>query len=404
MRIPFPGRAFVNDRRANVAILFAVTMPMVIGGAGLGVETGYWYFRALRLQSATDTAAYAAAIEARAGSSKSAMATAASAIVAQNGYDATALNLQVVYPYVMPGGGSAVRVLITAPEERFFSKVLSEAPVTITKASIARFETAASACVLALDPSASKAVLVSGSAQLSLTGCNLMANSIASDAVSTQGAGTLKTPCIMSGGGVIMTAGVTLTECKSAMTNLPPVADPFKHVPKPLYSSTCNKSSGATLTPGLYCGGLSLKDEVTLDPGVYVIDGGTLKINANSLIKGSGVTIYLTNDATVDINGSAEVNLAAPTGGDYSGMLFFGDPLNHDGSNKFNGTADSKLTGAIYFPSQAVEYLGNFSGLNGCTQVVANTVEWTGNATVSVDCSAHGMETIPVTTTVQLAG
>src|SRR5215211_5838628 len=145
MRIPFPGRAFVDDRRANVAILFAVTMPMVIGGAGLGVETAYWYFRALRLQSATDAAAYAAGIEARAGSSKATMATAASAVVAQNGYDAAALNLQVIYPYVMPAGGSAVRVVITAPEERFFSKVLSEAPITITKASIARFETAASA-------------------------------------------------------------------------------------------------------------------------------------------------------------------------------------------------------------------------------------------------------------------
>jgi Flp pilus assembly protein TadG len=404
MRIPFRGRAFVEDRRANVAILFAVTMPMVIGGAGLGVETGYWYFRALRLQSATDTAAYAAAIEARAGSSKSAMATAASAIVAQNGYDATALNLQVIYPYVMPGGGSAVQVVVTAPEERFFSKVLSEAPVTITKAAIARFETAASACVLALDPSASKSVLVAGSSQLTLTGCNLMANSIASDAVYSQGDGTLKTPCIMSGGGAVLTAGVTLTECKSAMTNLPPVADPFKSVPKPLYSDTCNKSTGATLKPGLYCGGLSLKDEVTLDPGVYVIDGGTLKINANSIVKGSGVTFYLTNNATVDINGTAQVTLAAPTTGDYSGMLFFGDPVNHDGSNKFNGTPSSKLTGAIYFPSQAVEYLGNFSGLNGCTQVVAKTVEWTGNATVSVDCTAHGMENIPVTTTVQLAG
>ena len=380
------------------------TLPLVIGGAGLGVETGYWYFRALRLQSATDTAAYAAAIEARAGSSKTTMTTAAAAAVAENGYDPAvaepAGDLSLRHPDRQRSGAGGDHLA----RRTILFQVFSEAPVTITKAAIARFDTAASACILALDPSAKKSVLFSGSSKLSLTGCNVMANSVSNDAVFTQGAATLTTPCIMSGGGAVLTAGVTLTSCKSPMTNLPPVADPFKAVSKPLYPDKCSKSTGATLKPGLYCGGLDLKGDVTLEPGVYVVDGGTLKINANALIQGSGVTFYFTNSATVDINGSAEVNLSAPTSGDYSGMLFFGDPLNHDGSNKFNGTAKSLMTGAIYFPSQAVEYLGNFSGLNGCTQVVAKTVEWTGNTSVAVDCSAHGMETIPVTTIVQLAG
>ncbi len=50
-------------------------------------------------------------------------------------------------------------------------------------------------------------------------------------------------------------------------------------------------------------------------------------------------------------------------------------------SNTFNGTASSKLTGTIYFASWIVNYLGNFSGVNGCTQVVAATVRWSGNTT-----------------------
>ncbi len=60
------------------------------------------------------------------------------------------------------------------------------------------------------------------------------------------------------------------------------------------------------------------------------------------------------------------------------------------------------MTGAIYFASQAVEYLGNFSGINGCTQIVGNTVEWTGSTTVQVDCSAYGMRSIPANLVVQL--
>ena len=38
-----------------------------------------------------------------------------------------------------------------------------------------------------------------------------------------------------------------------------------------------------------------------------------------------------------------------------------------------------------------VLYAGNFSGFNGCTQVVASTIEWTGNTNLAVDCSAQGM-------------
>jgi hypothetical protein len=53
------------------------------------------------------------------------------------------------------------------------------------------------------------------------------------------------------------------------------------------------------------------------------------------------------------------------------------------------------LTGAIYFPRQRVNYLGNFSGQNGCTQVVADTIQWSGNSTINQDCSSLGMKDIP---------
>ena len=63
---------------------------------------------------------------------------------------------------------------------------------------------------------------------------------------------------------------------------------------------------------------------------------------------------------------------------------------------------NSQLTGALYFASQAIQFLGNFSGIDGCTQVVGLTVEWTGNADVSKDCTAFGMQAIPATQLVKL--
>jgi len=114
------------------------------------------------------------------------------------------------------------------------------------------------------------------------------------------------------------------------------------------------------------------------------------------------VTIFMAGSSTVSMNGTASVKLSAPTSGTYSGVLFYGDRTGTTAQSTFNGTADSLLTGAIYFPKQQVNYLGNFSGIGGCTQVVADTLQWSGNATVNQDCTSLGMRSIPAAQSVQL--
>ncbi|TIT60241.1 MAG: hypothetical protein E5W60_18970, partial [Mesorhizobium sp.] len=52
----------------NVAVIFAFALPVVVGGAGLGVETSLWYYSSLKLQAVADAAAYAGALEKVAGS------------------------------------------------------------------------------------------------------------------------------------------------------------------------------------------------------------------------------------------------------------------------------------------------------------------------------------------------
>ena len=57
-------------------------------------------------------------------------------------------------------------------------------------------------------------------------------------------------------------------------------------------------------------------------------------------------------------------------------MLLMGDRSGSGGKDILNGDATSLLTCAIYFPRDEVDYLGNFSGVGGCTQVVADTIQW----------------------------
>ncbi|TIU64625.1 MAG: hypothetical protein E5W30_02225, partial [Mesorhizobium sp.] len=156
---------------------------------------------------------------------------------------------------------------------------------------------------------------------------------------------------------------------------------------------------------GTYCSGMDLKGNVALSSGVYVVQGG-FKINANAVITCAapctGVTIFMSGSNTVSMNGNATVNLSAPTSGTYSGVLFYGDRTGTAAQSTFNGTADSLLTGAIYFPRQQVNYLGNFSGNGGCTQVVADTIQWSGSTTIKQDCTSYGMKDIPAAQSVQL--
>jgi hypothetical protein len=57
-----------------------------------------------------------------------------------------------------------------------------------------------------------------------------------------------------------------------------------------------------TLNPGVYCGGMQLNvgpgnsgsANVTLNPGIYYLDGGSLTVNAGTTLTGTGVTLVFT--------------------------------------------------------------------------------------------------------------
>lgn len=398
------------DDEGNIAIVSALVLPLVIGGAGLSVETSYWYFKDLELQGAADSAAFAAGIERRAGADKQTAESAALLAATENGFDPALGDMSVNLPPVsgaFAGQADAVEVHLNAQAERFFSAIFSDKPVALTARAVARFTRAQDACVLALNRTASTAANFAGSAKATFSGCTVMSNSSAGDAINVQGAAELTTDCLVSVGGVSLTTRVSLTDCPGAVTEAPLVGDPFADVPEPQRPLGCksapnNPKTPYTLTPGRYCGGLDIKGEGSLDPGVYYLEGD-FNMASNATLKGKDVTIYLSGSSTVTINGTATVDLQAPTSGTYAGMLFFGDrDTTSTNTSRFNGTADSKLTGAIYMPSQAIEYLGNFSGINGCTQVVADTVKWSGNTTVQVDCESLGLRTIPAYTIVRL--
>ncbi|WP_027165799.1 pilus assembly protein TadG-related protein [Mesorhizobium sp. WSM3224] len=394
-------RRFCEGVGGNVATIFALTLPVVIGGAGLGVETSYWYYSSLKLQAIADAAAYAGALEKIAGSNTTAITAAATTSASSNG-----LGGGIIVVNTPPTSGpnkanKAVEVILNQNLDRMFTSIFTQTKVPERARAVALITDASNACDIALSLTASQALLFSGSTNAKKIGCVDMANSNASDAIKIQGSAAVQTDCLITVGGVVLNNPPTMV-CKAPITHALPAADPYGSLPTPAATGGCKNINGnkttQTIQAGTYCSGMNLNGNVALSSGTYVVQGN-LKINAGAVITCAapctGVTIFMAGSNTVSINGNATVNLSAPTSGTYSGVLFYGDRTGTAAQSTFNGTATSLLTGAIYFPRQQVNYLGNFSGKNGCTQVVADTIQWSGNSTINQDCSSLGMKNIP---------
>jgi len=393
--------------------MFALAMPLVVGAGALGVETNYQYIQQTHLQVAADAAAYVGALDNRASATSSVVTADATAIATSNGWSSTAGTIQVNTP---PTTGpnqvpAATEVVLSQNVPRFFTAYFNKGPMVIHARAVAIYTTAANACILALSKTASQAVNVHGNTTVTLVSCDVMANSIASDAVNIWGSAKLSTDCVVSAGGYANSGGLTLTgpTCPSVVTQAPRAHDPYAGLPTPPTGVSrtlpnMNPNSTTTLLPGYYSGGMgSLQGNVTLSPGVYYVSGGNFDVASNAVVTGTDVTIYLAAGSQVTMNGTSHVTLAAPTSGTYSGILFFGDRAGASSAiNKFDGDSSSSLTGDLYFPTQSVTYQGNYSGIDGCTHVVADTVNWTGSATISVDCTKHGEGGIPARQSIKM--
>lgn len=417
------GSRFAIDQRGAAAMVMALTFPVLVGGAGLAAEAGYWFLTQRRIQHVADLAAHAAGVIHRSGGDATARRQAALGVATASGYDATTDTLTVNLP---PSGGAwagdstAVEVQLVRLQPRLLSRIYSDEPVPIGARAVAAVSGGSTACLLALSTTAPGAVTITGSTDVTFDGCDVASNSTASDSfLMSGGASVLSTGCVNTVGGAVATAGLTLTDCAAIREQTSPTRDPYASVAEPAQTGTCRSSSVGTssgttvITPtdphesGLssmrFCSGLTVRGTVEFAPGLYIISGGTFQINSNALVSGQNVTFFIAEDAELRLNGSATMEFSAPVSGPYSGLLFFGSRTGTGMGHTINGTANSVMSGAIYLPAGDVDYTGNFNETGGgCTQVVASTIVFSGNSTLKVNCQASGTETIPVRETVQL--
>jgi hypothetical protein len=283
--------------------------------------------------------------------------------------------------------------------------------VTMSARAVARVDAseASRACVVALSTTAARAISVTGASTLTLEGCDLASNSNDGDALYVTSNAT--SGCAFSVGGAY-TPGLQLTQCDEVKENAPLVRDPYPHIAEPTFSAIpCEDVKGGgvgkpndetRLTPehphesGVnamrFCGDLDVKGTVTFEDGLYIVQG-TLKLtssNPESQLIGDGVTFYFPDGGEMRLTGTA-LDLAAPATGPFAGLLFFGSRSATTADHRIGGNNNSILTGAVYAPASAITISGNAGAIGGgCTQVIGDTVTFTGNSTLKTFCDDAG--------------
>jgi hypothetical protein len=245
--------------------------------------------------------------------------------------------------------------------------------------------------IFLLDPSASAALNASGNAHITIPG-TLFVDSNSKTAVTASGNAQVTAAGIQVVGGVQRSGNATLSP--SPTTGVAAFADPMAFLSGPStngltnYGSISYSKGAHTLQPGIYSQiNASGNASLTLNPGMYVIEGGGVTVSGNAGITGNGVTIYNTGSnypapggsyGGITLSGNGSFNLTPATstaGGACPGIVIYQSRSNTR-ALALSGNAGAGLTGMVYAPSAPVVIGGNGT-LNAA--LVADRLQVSGN-------------------------
>ena len=410
-----------RQRQGQAVVLFAILFFVLAGVLGLVFDGARLFYEKQRVQAAADAGAVGAVQELRRAHNDYDVYVrpAAENDIALHGFTTSNAAIEVNLPPQSGehiGDSDYVEVYVTEVVPTSFMRIFGPTASTVSARAVSGLKATGDPCIIALDPDASDAFKHNGNPTL-MTDCGIMVNSSSSTAMREVGAGCITASWVGITGGY---SGNCINP--TPLTGIDAVIDPLLTLPVPDYSSmgrgyattaagtsafagsntfsatggNGNGNGGGNgagnvehYWPGYYSNEIRIQNgEVVFEPGVYVLEKG-LKITGGA-ITGSDVFFYNVNSdgkQFIDIGGNAIFQLSAPTSGPYKGMLFFNNrnaPDRSPGNRIARGNEQSYLVGALYFPSQHLDWAGNPENYAFWTMIVANTINISGTSDLMV--------------------
>ena len=322
---------FFGNNSGATAVIFGITLPVLILMSGFAIEFGGLVVQKSRLQSVADFSALAAAKEMSLSDNDDdrvrAVVTALvkAAVVDKKGGKGQPVTISVN----VDRNNNKVQVTLSQIAGKYFPVKGFEVKQVAVTAEATVIGTLR-ACVIALDNSASNTVGLDSNAILTAKNCAVFSNSTHSQSIQSNSNAVLTASLICSAGGA---SGGTSNLQPEALTDCPVFEDPLSDRPEPVVGACSHTDlviidETRKLTPGTYCGGLRLDGNaiVTLNPGIYIIKDGPFVVDSNAQVTGDYVGLYFTGDmSTFTFDSNAKINLSAPKDGILAGILMFED-------------------------------------------------------------------------------
>ena len=394
---------------------------IMLGFLAFAVDCGYFFHMKRMAQAAADAAAIAAAEEDQYGST--AEQNAANAAATMNGFNTSAAtnpatvtltsNSNGNYSNLGTGNpGTWIQAVVSQPIKGYFLEAFNGGSHTMTiSAAAAAGEGQVSPTCICLEAPTGRDLNMSNNSQITASGCGVTIDSSSTNALGIVGSANLNSLSLgtvsstwnnssnysnnVNNAGSISSSTDIVTGISSGCApTLPPVptdtncsADPFNSIS----GGGAKYTVGPGSTYGSTVGGTTIcytaltvngnGDTVTLNPGIYVINGGSLHFESGANKGGTGVLFYLEGNASVTIDNGANVNLAASTTGTYANILIYQDPADTK-TLSIQGGSSAVMSGAIYATGAAVT-LGNGSGTSITADIVAQTLTMNGGGTLN---------------------
>jgi hypothetical protein len=383
-------------------MIFAVVLPVLVGGTGLAIDSAGFYHQQGRMQAVADSAALAVAKELHIYRDdleelKAVGEVRAEALLTEAGLAES--------PHALTIGINATVNLITVELEMTAESLLPvgfwhEAPIVV--ASQARAFGRSKLCVLALHDNKSDTIKADDESLLTAPECAVQSNSTDPNGLNVEEDSRIVSSAICTSGGY---EGESGSFEPAPETDCPPLEDPLaERQPPTLSGCTVNDlviDSSENLTGNtVFCGGLKIEKDavVTLAPGIYVISGGRLELKDQAQLIGENVSIYFADEeATFSFDKETTIDLTAPKDGPMAGILFFENPAVSKGRDfAIRSENARRLLGTIYLPNAKlkIDTNANVAAESAYTVIVANQLEVKGaNLVVNAD---YGGTDVPV--------
>lgn len=318
----------------------------------------------------------------------------------------------------------------------FFARVIGQSSPRVCRSAVGRYTATAGGFdygLVSTDPTKCAALTFAGNSDTILTSNGAVmvnSNCAAGNAQALDSSGSSWQLKFLDGstevpGYIGVVGGATLapcdpltqtTKCTETVptTGISPFGDPLSGMTPPLKptgtAKTCPKNGGGAITPGYFSSCDVSNGDITMEPGLYYLDGNfnmsggnlTCVDGGGKTCAGNGILVYL-NAGALTLNGNGKVSLPPWKTGCtpvFVGTCWDGLSIWQKSSTEasINGTSDFNL-GSVYFPAANLKANGTGGGaqvnINGI--VVASTVSISGTFDFNIRVPLNAPDITPVT-------